>query len=35
MQARMTNPVFLVPEAMQALQAFAAEVVPKRAINRD
>ena len=23
MQARMTNPVFLVPEAMQALQAFA------------
>lgn len=37
MQARMTNPVFLVPEAMQALQAFAKAgqqgAVPPRTIE--
>ena len=37
MQARMTNPVFLVPEAMQALQAFSKAVhkgaVPQRTLE--
>ncbi len=37
MQARMTNPVFLFPEAMQALQAFAKAVhqggVPQRTLE--